>query len=258
MNNWFVNEDLKIERLVGRKYLPVTAIEDFESILDVVKLMKKEEKRQSIQASGSQPSTSKAGEIAPESIPTEVRRLESNQLKQSDIIKLSNATDRISYESLKPWAMEILNCFKKLVSPDEGQSSTELCEATTSHEEDSFRVKGKRKIPEMDKTFEKNKITFIEGVLPVNTRSYRLAMRTHPQKSSDSFEPTFYLNNIVKYCFPDHWLIDTTVRGQGGKKSLVSIWNYNVPGNFPCTGAFQDGLGETRLRGLLGKKKFIY
>uniref|UniRef100_T1L4P7 Uncharacterized protein n=1 Tax=Tetranychus urticae TaxID=32264 RepID=T1L4P7_TETUR len=41
------------------------------------------------------------------------------------------------------------------------------------------------------------------------------------------------------------------IRGTGDRKSLISLWNYQDPTTDPCSGVFESGLGEKRLRALI-------
>uniref|UniRef100_T1KTA1 Uncharacterized protein n=1 Tax=Tetranychus urticae TaxID=32264 RepID=T1KTA1_TETUR len=112
------------------------------------------------------------------------------------------------------------------------------------------QVDGINVIPEDDRTFEKNKITYIEGSLPVATKNYTKALNSLPKKYSER-ESTIVLASLVKFCFPVHWVKDVTLRGSGGRSSLITLWNHENPLTNPCSGTFTNGLGENRLRCLL-------
>ncbi|XP_025017231.1 uncharacterized protein LOC112539174 [Tetranychus urticae] len=105
-------------------------------------------------------------------------------------------------------------------------------------------------IPTYDRTYESGNFTYIEGLLPVPTKKYKRAMNNIPSKIEE-LEPTLIISAIVKFAFPNHWITDVTLRGAGGRKSLITIWNHQNPIANPAEGAFENGLGVSRLRALL-------
>lgn len=107
-----------------------------------------------------------------------------------------------------------------------------------------------------DKTYEDNNITLMEGVLPISTFKYKKACRSFTRKLEDR-KPTAVLTNIVKHCFPNHWINDVTLRGSNGRTSLISIWNHRNPLSATAKGPIIQGLGENRLKALIGKLEFI-
>uniref|UniRef100_T1L6N4 Uncharacterized protein n=1 Tax=Tetranychus urticae TaxID=32264 RepID=T1L6N4_TETUR len=105
-------------------------------------------------------------------------------------------------------------------------------------------------IDEEDCTRESGNITLIEGLLPVKTSWYKRAMTSLNADIQDR-EPSNVITTIAKTCFPDHWVSGVTLRGQGGKKSLLNLWNYEDPLTFPCAGAYNKQLGTDRLQALI-------
>uniref|UniRef100_T1KYK4 Uncharacterized protein n=1 Tax=Tetranychus urticae TaxID=32264 RepID=T1KYK4_TETUR len=122
-------------------------------------------------------------------------------------------------------------------------------------------------IPEDDKTaisdFDE-KIILVEGIFPLPYKKYKSAIKAKfTVKDEIESGPAGVLNNIIKIAFPSHWLIGVTLRGSGGRKSLINIWNYKDPITAPLSGETDQSLGEKRFRALLdhcvrksGKKSY--
>uniref|UniRef100_T1KZ95 Uncharacterized protein n=1 Tax=Tetranychus urticae TaxID=32264 RepID=T1KZ95_TETUR len=264
--NYILSDYIQLERKAGEISLRSTPLEDYQKMQKKIQALNKRIKSTPISSASSSStpnapiaSTSRASsvvEVSQDSQQPPAKKMR-YILEPADFKKLEAEYKNIIYESVRPWAAAVMDVLRKFTAPVEirPKTSIELRPTTTIEKVDvnpeSIRDENIRKIPEVDATYEKNGTMFIEGTLPVPARSYRLAMRSQPQKVAIGNEPSFWLSNIVRDCFPEHWLIGTTIRGQGGKASLVSIWNYHIPETDPSGGFFEDGLGERRLRALL-------
>lgn len=104
----------------------------------------------------------------------------------------------------------------------------------------------------IDKTFEEGNKIMIEGILPLIASKYKKVSKLLCKKVEDR-DPASYLTLIVRYCFPTHWITDVTLRGSGGRKSLITLWNNKFPLTDPVSGPVETGLGEMRFKALIGK-----
>lgn len=114
-----------------------------------------------------------------------------------------------------------------------------------SNDYDSLRF-----ISENDETrYLSKEVINVEGILPLPSVHYKQAINFKPDKHKA--ENIVY--NIIRLCFPEHWISNVTLRGSGGRTSLISIWNHVEPLRWPLGSPVDPNLGERRFRALLGK-----
>lgn len=112
-------------------------------------------------------------------------------------------------------------------------------------------TKDLRFIAEEESTKKINDITLVEGLLPVKSAKYKRFLKSLPKNILDR-EPNAVITNFVKLCFPNHWITGVTVAGKGNNKSLLSIWNYELPLTNPVSGKIDETLGKARFDALIG------
>lgn len=117
-------------------------------------------------------------------------------------------------------------------------------------------------INEEDKTKELGNIMLIEGLLPVRSSKYKKAMASLPSSYQDR-EPSQVIATLAKMCFPDHWITGVTLKGSGGRKSLLELWNHDDPLKCPVSGEVDKRRGSDRYQALIdhtmrkcGKKSY--
>uniref|UniRef100_T1KLI1 Uncharacterized protein n=1 Tax=Tetranychus urticae TaxID=32264 RepID=T1KLI1_TETUR len=246
INNWLNVEGIKITR-VNCKGLPSTPEEDFEILMSKIRTIRTRSK--------SAVSTSSKADVAVIDLadqPSQEDKSATESESHSSLKKLKEFNKNIlTQDQIQKVFAEIIKILESVV-----QSSTKFQdsgEVETIPYEPASVFSEVRLIPEKDKTTQVENTTMIEGILPISTKKYKKAISMGNSKghSESDFEPSVILTNLVRYAFPKHWLIGVTLRGSGGKKSLISVWNYRNPLVDPCLGAFENGLGESRLRALI-------
>lgn len=179
----------------------------------------------------------------PKVIDKSMKKIDNKKSFLSRLQKMADVAEPMEANRYKKFCEETIKMFNflgKLLIPD-----------ACLTEDTSIRV-----IPEIDETKEEKGITTIEGLLPVYTAKYKKAIYTKSLKVGDT-EPTVIIANFVRYAFQPHWIRNVTLKGSGGRRSLISLWNYRNPLLESIEGNSKPGLGEQRFRALLGKRLFI-
>lgn len=177
------------------------------------------------------------------------KKIPPNEQMNKSLKKLKDiaSIDKLD-ETSKIFFMETYKIFKILVHISEGLENVEFIHSFSS-DPDAIRI-----IPEEDETKDlDSKTTLIEGIFPISTRKYKLSY-TRKFCKGDEFGPLQFLSNIIRFAWPNHWIQDVTLRGSGENKSLIEIWNHKDPLSSPPIGPVEIGLGEKRLRALIGKE----
>uniref|UniRef100_T1KTD8 Uncharacterized protein n=1 Tax=Tetranychus urticae TaxID=32264 RepID=T1KTD8_TETUR len=140
-----------------------------------------------------------------------------------------------------------VNVLEFLIKINESFQNIEFYQSFTSEND------GLRFIPEIDETRQENSgLTFVEGVLPLKTKNYQLAMKMKPATNSEiDSGAACILSNLIRFAFPSHWIENVTLRGSGGRTSLLNIWNHVDPLKLPLKEPKDVLLGESRFRALL-------
>lgn len=176
-------------------------------------------------------------------------------LSSCDLKPLYSAISNVGIQSVKNCFVEVVKVLE-ILTTQTIQTSDSLPVSFNMNNFDDFQ--SIRSIPEDDPTFEKDNVTYIEGILPISTRRYRIALRKkNTGKNNDQPSASVILNNFIRYAFPKHWIVGVTLRGSAGNTSLISIWNFQDPLKNPCEGVFSNGLGECRLRALIGELNLL-
>lgn len=268
LSRWFNISGVKVEPL-GSKSFPCVRQDEFDIILTKVAELKLKSKE--ITQSSNQPNTSSIDNVVtlidedtqPANEPmgsnskpvqdasgeTANKTIIEYRFPVIDLEPLASAASRLVHTSVKAYVAELHKVLELMTKQPDEETVPAGYPLDSGDGFQHIRI-----IPK-DKTYEANKITHIEGILPVKSSGYRQAFKakTKAGKSYEELEPSMLLNNIIRNCFPKHWLKNTTIRGAGGKKGLVTIWNYENPLSDPCTGAFKNGLGQKRLMAIIGK-----
>lgn len=271
MTNWIFVENINIERFQADE-LPFTSQSDFSEILKKVEIKKKIDKGKGTPSTSKAPtSKSSASEIvtrssknkpiitvdiasedskATESEKKEKKDQTKTYVKMALIDEAFSAIDKIVYTSVQTAFFAVMKILEEIVSTQEESvpDKTEKIHFTPIEE-----TKGERVIPE-DLTFEKDGIVWVEGTLPVQAKKYRKAMRQqNARQDSKNQIPSNFLKDMIKFAFPKHWILGTTLRGSAGNRSLVQIWNYENPHMNPPQGSYNESQGEMRLRAFMGE-----
>lgn len=272
---WIVFEDIKLFPVEKRSW-PLVLSEDFDQIRSKVESLAKKSSPYTTRSKKAAETIPKSGPVASTSSAVvtvdlsndahatgakeanttkdgERKKSSENRIQPVDLGQLSELAGKIISSNVKAFALE---CVKVLTSIcKQSEPSDDLPQAgfpmTAGDVFTKIRI-----IPEKDKTFEKGEFTYLEGTLPLLTKKYKQAMATRSRVSKYNHEPLRVLKKIIVNCFPKHWLIKTTLRGNGENNSLVSIWNWSNPLSNPCDGVYTAGLGEQRVRALYGKSEF--
>lgn len=157
--------------------------------------------------------------------------------------------DSSSVSSKIEFFQETLSILEYLVKMNETFQCVEFYQSF-SNEVDSIRF-----IPEEDETCKQDSNSIlIEGILPVLSRGYNIAMKQREIKRDEpDFGPPAIMSLLIRYSFPDHWIQGTTLRGTKGRHSLINTWNHLSPLLFPLQNHVDNELGELRFRALLGE-----
>uniref|UniRef100_T1KRP8 Uncharacterized protein n=1 Tax=Tetranychus urticae TaxID=32264 RepID=T1KRP8_TETUR len=269
ISNWFPVEGIAIEK-AKVKSLPGLTLDTFEDICHHIASERRKEKGNPIRKIDEEkPGPSKKAKIASKESVHEIIDLDSRPdsqmastdidsevtVDETDLVPLYELAIKIPDESSKKFSFGLMKVLGKMMKDIKGLKEKPKKDINEMIPADYSVVKGNefkkiRIIPDLDKTFEKDNITYIEGILPVNAKKYRQAFKGKHPKNTE-LEPTAILNTMVKSLFPKHWAIGVTLRGAGENQSLISLWNYANPLNNPCDGTFENNLGEMRFRALL-------
>uniref|UniRef100_T1KE65 Uncharacterized protein n=1 Tax=Tetranychus urticae TaxID=32264 RepID=T1KE65_TETUR len=181
----------------------------------------------------------------------EKKKIKSNDFDREKITQslekiksLSVTNENIDEEMLKDFAAEIHDVLFHLTKQIENREMIEYYHSF-SGETDGIRI-----IPEEDQTIKKDSKILIEGVLPLSYDKYQVAMNMKSTKDEE-FGPAGIISNLIRFCFPRHWIENVTLRGSAGRQSLITIWNYRDPLKDPPKEPFETYLGESRFRALL-------
>lgn len=275
-------ENLRIQTYeTASKGLPTISENSFQSFLFLVDSARKNQekiKKKSQEQQEPTPSTSKAintsasttesnkddsVDFLKNKIDSEQKEFSSNDQAQNkiELSSLKQAIGNLSVRTCQNFALELMKVIEILTISHNNHISCSQKEfkVTFSGEE----TKDIRILPEVDQTNEQGDITYVEGILPLQTSRYKFAVNKKLGKNDDPIQADLaleklLLNNIIHNCFPTHWVRDVTCRGHGGRQSLVTIWNNQYPLKNPCEGLQQMGLGESRLQALIGMFKFLF
>uniref|UniRef100_T1KP93 Uncharacterized protein n=1 Tax=Tetranychus urticae TaxID=32264 RepID=T1KP93_TETUR len=271
INHWINIESLKIEQK-GQKVLQIVKREDFETFMNRVDILKRRERAKTGQETASTKpddnvvdldSTGSDESDDDSDYDGENSQRNSNKRDFSDRKASKRNSDRdavqqslekikniISHPKADPagrtFIAETFNILEFLVRQVDSLDSVEAYQSF-SNDEDELRF-----LSEEDPTKEVGKKILIEGILPLPARKYKAAIKCkNPKQDELDFGPAAVITNLIKYTFPDHWIDNVTLRGSGGRVSLINIWNHCDPHQMPLQEPTEPGLGESRFRALL-------
>ncbi|XP_053205417.1 uncharacterized protein LOC128389810 isoform X2 [Panonychus citri] len=262
ISNWLIVDNISISKFESQR-LPITSEEDLTEVKKRIETLNSQVKNQSRIYQDPQPSTSAQSDLIQDDLFADdddddyfdesnsdlSHSLIPDQLKENDFmdnlqkLKSLNSSEVESPQDIKLIIDKVIDTFESVFYSKEMKDQQE--KNIIQVEKNPGEV---RYIPEEDKTYSSGQTTMIEGILPVYTNKYKAAISA---KSKSEYQPAAIITNIIRFAFPKHWLVGVTVKGAGGRKSLISIWNHQNPLANPGEGQFKNGLGEKRLRALI-------